>query len=165
MSAGAAGEVRLRALDHGDLDRVMELEPILFGRGAWSRGMYREELAAPDRYYVAAVDDAGTVLGYAGLALADEASVMTVGVAPEHRRRGIGALLLADLLARARAAGCRRVFLEVRAGDAGAQRLYARAGFASIGVRRGYYAPEGEDAVVMALELTRPPGPVGAEAV
>ncbi|ACQ81314.1 ribosomal-protein-alanine acetyltransferase [Beutenbergia cavernae DSM 12333] len=155
--------VRLRRLTARDLDRVVELEPVLFGAGAWSRATYDAELARPDRRYVAAVDDDDALVGWAGIAVAAQAEIMTVGVAPGHRRRGIGAALLAALLDAARRAGSREVYLEVRAHDAGAQRLYERAGFVPLGIRKGYYQPEGADAVVMRLSLAAPPGVVGAE--
>ena len=153
-AAGGAGgpeparpPVRLRPLTRGDLDRVLELEPLLFGAGAWSRGVYLEELVTPGRSYVAAVADlpggAEILVGYAGLAAGEEAQVMTVGVDAAFRRRGIGASLLDALERAARADGARSMLLEVRAGDAGAQRLYARAGFVAIGLRRNYYAAEG----------------------
>ncbi|RPF27559.1 ribosomal-protein-alanine N-acetyltransferase [Georgenia muralis] len=153
---------RLRPLVNADLGRVVELEEELFGPGAWSRGVYLDELATPGRTYLAAVVD-GTVVGYAGLAAGEEAQVMTVGVAAPYRRRGIARQLLEALLSAARAAGSRTVVLEVRASDAGAQRLYEGAGFTRIGLRRGYYAAEGEDAVVMRARLTASPGPVGSE--
>jgi len=160
-------DVRLRPLRVSDLDRVMELEEQLFGAGAWSRGAYVEELTrAPGRTYLAAVVDrpgGELVVGYAGLVAGTEAQVMTVGVDAEHRRRGIGRQLVDALLEDARAHGARTVLLEVRAGDAGAQRLYARAGFEPIGRRRNYYQAEGEDAVVMRARLTPSPGHVGAE--
>ena len=140
----------LRPLAESDLDRVLELEPVLFGAGAWSAQVYREELAHPSRYYVAAEQD-GVLVGYAGIALGEDAEVMTVGVAPEYRGHGLGAALLTDLLDRARQARSRRVFLEVRAGNDTAQRLYERAGFRAIGTRPGYYGDE--DAVVMRLVL------------
>ncbi|MCM3660767.1 ribosomal protein S18-alanine N-acetyltransferase [Georgenia satyanarayanai] len=140
----------LRPLREDDLDRVMELERALFGQGAWSRAAYREELGHAGRYYVAAESD-GVVVGYAGIALGEDSEVMTVGVAAAHRGRGTGAALLADLLEQARAARARHVFLEVRAGNLGAQRLYERAGFVPIGTRRRYYGDE--DAVVMRLTL------------
>ena len=152
--------VRLRPLDIDDLDRVVELEFELFGAAAWSRDAYVEELGLPERYYVAA-DAAGQLIGYAGIAIAADAQVMTVGVAADHRRRGVGTLLVADLVERARAARSRYVFLEVRAGDAGAQQLYRRAGFAPIGTRRRYYQPDGEDAVVMRLQLRSGAEPLG----
>jgi len=142
--------VTLRPLREGDLDRVMELEAELFGRGAWSREVYLGELALPGRYYVAAEED-GVLVGYAGIALGEDSEVMTVGVAPASRGRGVGAALLADLLERARAARARHVFLEVRAGNDAAQRLYRRAGFEELGTRPRYYGDE--DAVVMRLRL------------
>jgi len=142
--------VTLRPLREEDLDRVMELEAELFGRGAWSREVYLAELALPGRYYVAAEED-GVLVGYAGIALAEDSEVMTVGVAAASRGRGVGAALLTDLLDRARAARARHVFLEVRSGNDAAQRLYRRAGFEEIGTRPRYYGDE--DAVVMRLRL------------
>ncbi|MFH5822118.1 ribosomal protein S18-alanine N-acetyltransferase [Georgenia sp. AZ-5] len=163
---GAVG-VRLRPLAREDLGRVLELEPQLFGAGAWSRGVYLEELATPGRTYLAAVLDApdgGELLvGYAGLAAGEEAQVMTVGVDARYRRRGIATAMLEALVETARAGGARSVLLEVRAGDDGAQRLYARAGFRPIGRRRNYYAAEREDAIVM-RKVLRGAGPVGSEA-
>ncbi len=146
--------MRLRPLREEDLDRILELEHELFGTGAWSRAVYRTELALPDRHYVVA-EDGDAVVGYAGIALVEDAEVMTVGVAASHRGRGIGAALLDDLLTQARGARSRRVFLEVRAGNDAAQRLYRRAGFEPIGTRPRYYGDE--DAVVMRLVLR--PGP------
>ena len=140
----------LRPLAESDLDRVLELESELFGDGAWSGQLYREELAHPGRYYVAAEQD-GVLAGYAGIALGADAEVMTVGVAPEYSGRGLGTALLADLIDRARESRARRVFLEVRAGNHTAQRLYERAGFRAIGTRPRYYGDE--DAIVMRLVL------------
>ena len=156
--------VRLRPVDLGDLDRVGELEVELFGSGAWSRAAYEDELAAPGRRYLAAVDESGTIVGYAGIALGPDSEVMTVGVSSAWRRRGIGTLLLDALLAAAREVRGRRVFLEVRTSDAGARRMYERAGFRAVGLRHGYYQPDGGDALVMCLELRGAP-PSGAEAV
>ncbi len=156
--------VVLRPLVPADLDRIDVLEVELFGVGAWSRGMYEEELRAQGRWYVAAVDGEGILIGYAGVALGEDAEVMTIGVSRARQRQGVGARLLGAVLDAAREARARRVFLEVRADDDGARRFYARAGFRSIGLRRGYYQPENADAVVMVLELARI-GPVGAEAV
>lgn len=148
--------VTLRPLASGDLDRVDELEDELFGPGAWPRAAYETELATPGRRYVAAVDPGGDLIGYAGIALGEDAEVMTIGVSGHWRRHGIGGRLLAALLEEARRGRARRVFLEVRATDAGAQRLYLRAGFRAVGLRRGYYQPENADAVVMRLDLARP---------
>src|SRR5699024_5244136 len=123
------------------------------------RATYAAELAHPGRRYVV-VDREGEVAGYAGIDLAEQANVMTVGVAAGHRRQGLGRALMQTLLDHARAARSREVLLEVRADDSGAQSLYAALGFAPIGRRRGYY--QGVDAITMRLHL-RGPGPVGSE--
>ena len=72
--------MRLRPLALADLDWIEQLEPVLFGLGAWSRQTYVDELRRSDRSYVVAVDSDGTLLGYAGVALDPEWNIMTVGV-------------------------------------------------------------------------------------
>jgi [ribosomal protein S18]-alanine N-acetyltransferase len=91
-----------------------------------------------------------------GRAVAGEAELLTLAVAPEARRRGTGAQLVAGFLAEARARGAVEAFLEVAADNAAAIALYHAAGFAESGLRRGYYRrPEGAalDAVVMRQPL------------
>ena len=97
--------------------------------------------------------DAGFLLGRA---VAGEAELLTLAVAPESRRLGLGARLVARFLYQARLRGAARAFLEVSAETPAAIALYESAGFAAAGRRRGYYAtPEGGriDAVVMARDL------------
>jgi ribosomal-protein-alanine N-acetyltransferase len=161
---GVDSTVCLRPLRRGDLDQVDRLERELFGAGAWSRNVYESEFAEPGRRYVAAVDARGALVGYAGVSLGEDCEVMTIGVASGWRRCGIGTRLLDALLGAARTSRARRVFLEVRTSDEGAQRLYERAGFRPIGIRRGYYQPGNADALVMRLDLARA-RPVGAEAM
>jgi ribosomal-protein-alanine N-acetyltransferase len=45
------------------------------------------------------------------------------------------------------------VTLEVRVSNIGAQKLYESVGFTSQGLRKGYYSDDGEDALIMALQL------------
>lgn len=95
--------------------------------------------------------DAGLLLGRA---VAGEAELLTLAVAPEARRRGLGQRLVGRFLYQARLRGAQSAFLEVAEDNVPAQVLYARAGFAPAGRRRGYYAgPNG--AVVDALVLRR----------
>jgi [ribosomal protein S18]-alanine N-acetyltransferase len=91
----------------------------------------------------------GEVLGFAGVALfPDEAHVMTLAVDPESQGRGIGARLVAGMLAQVASAGLEAVTLEVGERNLAARRLYRRAGFEDAGVRPRYY-PDGEGAVIM----------------
>jgi [ribosomal protein S18]-alanine N-acetyltransferase len=146
---------RLRLMATADLDGVLALEVALFGAEAWSRQMLAGELAQqPDsRYYVVAEDDDG-VVAYAGLMTAGaQADILTIAVATIRWGQGIGSELIAALLAEAARRGCTEIFLEVRADNARAQRLYQRWGFTEIGIRRGYYQPSGTDAIVMRRDI------------
>ncbi len=146
-----------------DLDGVLVLELALFGEEAWSRQMLVGELGQQpaSRYYLVAESD-GEIVGYAGLlAAGGQADVLTIAVAAARWGQGIGSQLLDRLLAEARARGATEVFLEVRADNARAQRLYRWRGFAEIGIRRGYYQPSGTDAIVMRLDLREAAGSSG----
>jgi ribosomal-protein-alanine N-acetyltransferase len=134
---------------------LMPYEREMFGTEAWSAASYRAELADPrSRYYLAAEDAAGRLLGWAGVLVAgDTADVLTVGVVPHARRAGIAKRLLADLLAEAGRRGAREAFLEVRVDNLAARELYRGAGFADVGLRRGYYAGGRVDAVTMRRAL------------
>jgi ribosomal-protein-alanine N-acetyltransferase len=137
------------------VDALMPYEQAMFGTEAWSAEGYRDELADKrHRYYLAALDQDGALMGWAGVrVVADSAEILTVGVIPAARRLGIGARLLAMLLDEARKRGATEAFLEVRVDNAAAQRLYERARFVPVGVRRGYYDGGRVDAVVMRKEL------------
>jgi len=104
--------------------------------------------------------DADAPVGVAmGRVAADEMEVLTIGVAPAARRRGVGKALMAAALAAAAQAGARRAFLEVAVDNAEAVGLYERLGFRRNGLRRGYYdrGPAGlMDALVMHLDLPAP---------
>jgi ribosomal-protein-alanine N-acetyltransferase len=137
------------------IDALMPYELEMFGSEAWSADGYRDELAdTRHRHYLAAVDQDGALLGWAGIRIvADTAEVLTVGVIPAARRHGIGARLLALLLDEARRRDVTEAFLEVRVDNTAAQKLYERSRFVRVGVRRGYYDSGRVDAVVMRKQL------------
>lgn len=142
---------RVRELEWTDLETLAALETRLFPHDAWSVEAWWAELAErPRRDYVVAVDEAGGILGYAGLDLAgDVADIMTIATAPDARGRGIGQMLLGELVARATRHGAEAVLLEVRADNIRARALYERNGFELLSTRRRYYQPGDVDALVM----------------
>jgi ribosomal-protein-alanine acetyltransferase len=148
-------QVRLVPMRAAHIDALMPYEREMFGTEAWSRGAYRAELAdTRHRVYVAAESGDGALLGWAGVrVIADEAEILTVGVVPTARRRGIARVLIAALLDAARGRGARTAYLEVRIDNEPARTLYASEGFAELGVRRGYYDAGRADAVVMSRDL------------
>jgi ribosomal-protein-alanine N-acetyltransferase len=147
----------LREMAWRDIPALAILEPDLFADDAWSEQTWWAELAGrPRRCYVVAEQD-GAVVGYAGVDRHGEvADVMTIAVAPVAQGRGMGSLLLAWLIDAARSGGAEHLMLEVRADNVAAQRLYSKAGFAMLTVRRRYYQPGDVDAHIMRLHLERP---------
>lgn len=92
-----------------------------------------------------------------GRCVAGEAELLTLAVAPEARRQGLGARLVAAFLAEALARQSETAFLEVSESNAPAISLYAAKGFAQAGRRRAYYhAPDGTltDALIMSRPLS-----------
>lgn len=142
--------VDVRPMSWTDLDDVDALERLLFPADGWSLATWWAELAARPRreYVVARVAD--SVVGYAGIDHGgDTADVMTIGVSPRVGGRGIGRILLGELIGRAVREGADAVLLEVRADNIAAIGLYRGAGFETIQTRRRYYQPGDVDALVM----------------
>jgi ribosomal-protein-alanine N-acetyltransferase len=94
--------------------------------------------------------DLASIIGFAGLWLmVDEAHVTTIAMHPEHRRRGLGELLLVSLIDIAFSIGAKWVTLEVRVSNYTAQNLYRKYGFREAGLRHRYYSDNQEDALIM----------------
>lgn len=84
-------------------------------------------------------------------AVADEAELITIGVAPDARRTGIGAAMIGIMEGELKKSGVKSVFLEVAENNAPARKLYEQNGYAQIGVRPKYY--DGIDAIMMKKDL------------
>lgn len=153
--------IRRAALE--DLDQLVELEARVFDDEAWSRQALWFELSAPSRTYLV-WEDQGAILGYGGYWPGErDAELMTIGVLPEARNRGIAGSLLAKLIAGADRRGLQRMNLEVRVDNRAAIHLYEDFGFSRTGLCKGYYQPEGVDAWAMTRPLSSAgPGPVGS---
>lgn len=150
--------MRLRELTLADATRVAEIERDLFaGDNPWSRDVFVAEFAQPYTFYVGAFedgeDDGEELMGYAGLAMLGprddpEFEVHTIGVAREHQGRGIGRLLMDQLVHTADLMNG-PMFLEVRTDNAPAIGLYESYGFTVLATRKAYYQPSGADAYSM----------------
>ncbi|MBW6503537.1 ribosomal protein S18-alanine N-acetyltransferase [bacterium] len=136
-----------------DLDGVMAIEEVSFPT-PWSREMFLEDFPRDFSDTLVAAGAEDEVLGYAVCwTLAGESHLLNIAVHPARRGRGIGRALLSECIRRAAGAGASRVFLEVRAGNEAAQRLYRSMGFEFRGIRKGYYTDTGEDAVIFDREV------------
>ncbi|HZM44890.1 MAG TPA: ribosomal protein S18-alanine N-acetyltransferase [Burkholderiales bacterium] len=144
---------RYRRMTASDLDAVIAIEESIYEH-PWTPGNFSDSLSAG--YHCWIVECGGDIAGYTVVTVAaKEAHLLNLSIAGPLQRRGLGRELLSFVLKLARDYAARAIVLEVRPSNVAALALYAAAGFAEIGVRKGYYpAGEGrEDAVVLALSL------------
>ena len=145
--------MKLRELALADASWCAELEQLLFpGDSPWSVEEFQSEIAhALTKYF--GVEISGRLVGYAGMAVLGppddvECEIRTIAVDPTYQGRGVGKLFM-DAFTRIADAQDAPIFLEVRTDNEPAMALYHSYGFATIGVRRGYYMPSGADAYTM----------------
>lgn len=143
----------LRPGSLADLGAVDRIERASFS-DPWTPATLAQELMpSPLRLPVIAVVD-GEVAGYLmAWRTPDQLHILNVAVDPGRRRSGVGALLLRRAIDEAQLGGMREVTLEVRRGNHAARAMYRTFGFLEAGVRPGYYADTGEDALILTLAL------------
>ena len=94
-----------------------------------------------------------TLLGYCiFMTAADEGEILRIAVDKKLRGVGLGKKLLTSVLCEMKEDGINEAFLEVRSGNQSAIALYKSVGFEEIGIRKGYYRDNGEDARLFKLE-------------
>lgn len=137
-----------------DLPVFVSLDKELFPYSPWSASQYKEEFSAPTRHFVVAVDEQQNIIGYAGVIAPGgaEADVLTVGVVPAHRGKGIARQLMAMITDWAQQQGSIAMMLEVKVDNQDAIGLYESLGYSKLNTRKDYFGP-GLDALVMRLEL------------
>ena len=151
-------EVQIVAMRRRHLRSVVKIEGQVYPR-PWTHSLFVSELAlrSTRAYNVAKVGR--ELVGYAGLMMSlSDGHVTTIAVDPAWHRHHIGTRLLLALAREATEREATALTLEVRLSNKGAQELYKRFGFTAVGVRKGYYADTGEDALVMwAYEVSEAP--------
>lgn len=144
--------VYIREMYPDDIPEIVSIERLSFST-PWSETSFRSEIYS--RYSVTRVAELnGVIVGYICVKhVADECHLLDLAVHPDYRRRGIARSLLDNVIQELRIEGCRFFYLEVRASNYAARKLYERFGFNMVGVRKGYYVNPAEDAVIMMMEL------------
>jgi len=137
---------------------ALALLDMLVNPSPWTENQFAGACAAMSdgAHSALVVRDREQLLGFVVLSrVLDEASIHNIAVHPSAQSRGLGQALLATALAEAGRGGALRCYLEVRASNAAARRLYEKLGFQLDGIRRNYYstAVGREDALLMSLQL------------
>ena len=149
--------IKIQRMQASHLSGVLAIEKDVFP-APWSEGMFRQELSrkAASRIRVALFKK--KVVGYyLAWFLEDMVHLINIAVARRFHRKGIGTILLEEILAEAMDAGKRYIVLEVRKSNETAQLFYDTFHFEKIGLRKRYYSDNFEDAVLMMRDLDRHP--------
>ncbi len=158
--------MHIRSMDVSDAKSVACLEALCFPCG-WNEEQYREALQGGTVFGAVCLDTggnkaggdiagdiAGDIVGYAAAsAVLDEMEILNVAVREDRRRMGAASRLLCAVLQEACERNILLCHLEVRQGNVPARTLYEHAGFVQAGLRKKYYADNGEDALIMTLDL------------
>ncbi|UKS25074.1 ribosomal protein S18-alanine N-acetyltransferase [Paenibacillus sp. HWE-109] len=144
-----------RSMNAADIPYICEIEEEAFTT-PWTKGAFENELTNNQFAHYMIMDIEGEVAGYGGMWLImEEAHVTNIAVRSTYRGRKLGERLIRELMKTAAFLGAIRMTLEVRASNYVAQNLYEKVGFRSVGVRRGYYTDNREDAVIMWVDLPK----------
>lgn len=141
-------EIIIRRMLTEDLEEVCRIEKENFSL-PWSEKSFLESMERNDTVFLTALDG-DEVAGYLGCyCIAGEGEITNVAVRADHRRKGIGGMLLEKLYKEGEMLSCKEYFLEVRESNEGAIALYSSQGFVREGIRKNFYEKPVENAVIM----------------
>ena len=141
-------ETVIRGVTLNDISGVCMIEKECFS-DPWSSGMMESSLKDKNQQ-VFVIEESGKILGYGAVMMVlDECEILRIAVSGSFRRKGLGSRLLDEMIAFGKTGGSRLFYLEVRASNTAAVKLYKKKGFKETGRRKNYYTNPTEDAVLM----------------
>lgn len=150
--------LRISEMTEIDLKDVVIIESLSFSI-PWSQEMFKSELSLDFAHNFTgklSLNGTGDILvGYicSWLFLHGEAHILNIAVHPDYRRMGLGMHLMRFLIDFCRTKKVEILTLDVRSSNNPAIEMYRKMGFRKRGLRPHYYADNGEDALIMALQL------------
>ncbi|MFC7372424.1 ribosomal protein S18-alanine N-acetyltransferase [Fictibacillus iocasae] len=136
-----------------DIEDIVGIEQCSFATPWTAEAFYNEIVGNQFAHYLL-IEEKLQTIGYCGVWIVmDEAHITNIAILPEHRGRGLGEGLLVEAKKLAKRYGAATVTLEVRLTNTAARGLYEKLGFQNGGIRKNYYSDNGEDALVMWVEL------------
>jgi len=152
-------QIMIESAELRDLDKIVAIENRSYAF-PWARSLLLAEIKGKNFSYVFVARlrqtsfSSGKIIGYNYFWLvSDEIHILNIAVDPDYRGYGCGKYLVRFALDFGRERGAKSAFLEVRASNETAQRLYTDLGFHRIGIRKHYYSDNKEDAYVMKKQL------------
>lgn len=145
--------IKFRLMEVKDIDQVVKIEEKSFTT-PWSPEAFQNELTNNQFSTYIVMEEGENIIGYCGTWIViDEAHVTNIALLPDYRGKGLGELLLRNVMDVLRKLGAASMTLEVRVSNHIAQSLYQKLGFKPGGIRKNYYSDNNEDALVMWVNL------------
>ena len=149
----AKPQIKIEPMQREHLDDIIRLEEQAYGPHHWSKESFFNEINNELARYYCAFDESGELTGYAGCwQILEEAHLTNIAVSPARRRNHIGEALLTAIIKSCINEMIKYITLEVRVSNMPAISLYEKYGFKSLGIRKGYYQDNNEDALIMWTE-------------
>lgn len=156
VTAKSQLDLKLRPLEKGDIDRIVELEKEIFS-DPWPRAMFEDYIGWSEAHFLVALDGS-RIVGYAVVEITPGCGHLTnIAVEPDCRRKSVANRLLDRIFQIVSSSGCETVHLEVRPSSSEALELYRRWGFRELYRKPNYYRRPVEEAIIMATFLESPP--------
>lgn len=141
-------EIKIETMTLNHVDDVLEVSKESFPI-SWSRESFINEINNPLAHYLVAISDA-KVVGFVGVwIVVGEANITNIAVSNSFRKKGIGNLLMKNIIKLCKENDTTDMNLEVRASNIKAQNLYEKFGFIKESIRKKYYEDNKEDAIIM----------------
>ncbi len=145
--------MKIKPMEKTDLDGIIAIESEVYGEHHWSKESFLSELSNDLARYFTVFDETGNLLGYCGFwQILEEAHITNIAVSKKCRRRHVGEALFVTIVEECYKNMAKYITLEVRISNRPAISLYEKYGFKSLGVRKGYYQDNNEDALIMWTE-------------
>lgn len=130
--------IEIKEMQEIDLEKIKDILQTDFD-DFWNYNILKEELKAENsKYIVATIKD--EIVGFAGIKIAyDQADIMNIVTRKDYRNKGIGTLLLNELISICKEFKANSIFLEVNEENKPAIKLYEKVGFESVSIRKNYY--------------------------
>lgn len=145
--------ITYRQMTLADVPAVHDIEVATFPT-PWSLDSFYYEMNENEYAHYIVAEHEGQIVGFCGLwNVIDAAQITNVAVTMSLRGQRIGETLMREAMRIAKEAGMDVMSLEVRVTNTVAQNLYKKLGFQEGGLRKKYYVDNGEDALVMWVNL------------
>jgi len=142
----------IRRLEHRDIDAVLSIQSASPETAQWTLWDYNRVADSEMAGWVAEGD--GNVIGFlVAREVVSDLEILNLAVAPNERRRGVGAAMLQSALDWGKGLHAEQVLLEVRESNRAARQFYERHHFRVTGRRVNYYTAPAEDGLVLSLRL------------